>query len=477
MTSLELVSSCLDRIEELNGRLRAILVTNPDALATAKRLDEERDSRGPRGPLHGMPVIVKDSIVTRDRMPTTAGTRAFESYMSSKDAFLIAKLREAGAVILAKSNLHELSFGFATYSTLGGQTVNPYSPSRQPGGSSGGTAVAVTTHMGVVGIGEDTAGSIRVPSAFNSLVGIRPTVGLVSRTGLVPLSPSRDTAGPMTRTVADAAAVLDAISGYDPADPLTASSVGRIPKTYTSFLKRDGLLGARIGVVRSLFGTQTSGSTAVNAVIDAAIRAMVTLGGTLIDPVQVPHLHEINDREKYVFEGFAEWRPAFEAFLRWARLEAPFKSFEELAASGVYEPVRMMIERALQSAAPAENIEYLRTIGIAQRLAAVGVMQAMADHNLDALVYPAVQELPAKIGEMQGGTVTAGLAARARFPSIVVPAGFTDDGLPVGIEFLARAYEEPRLIELAFSFEQATSFRKDPTLSQGFEADSASANR
>ncbi len=464
-SSQELVSTYLERIKALNSRLRAILCVNPNALKTAAALDLERKQKGPRSPLHGIPVIVKDSITTMDNMPTTAGTRALESFKSSKDAFLITKLRQAGAVILAKSNLQELSYGFATFSTLGGQTLNPYALDRQPGGSSGGTAVAITLNMGAVGLGEDTAGSIRVPAAFNSIVGIRPTVGLISRTGLVPLAPSRDTAGPMTRTVTDAAILLDAMAGYDPADPITACSAGKIPETYTSFLKKDGMRRTRIGVVRALFGTETETAIAVGAVINNAIGQMRELGATIINPVEVLHLNDFNNRDRYAFEPTVEWRPAFDNFLKWAGQDAPIQSFADLAESVKGNAVvERVVSVSLNAAEAEEDINYLRTIAIAQKYAELAVLQAMAEHNLDALVYPAVQEPPAKIGERQTGTVTTGLAARARFPSIVVPAGFANDGLPVGIEFLARAFEEPRLIQLAYAFEQGTGYRRPPNL-------------
>lgn len=464
-SSQALVSTCLERIESLNGRLRAILCVNPDAHKMAHAMDRERKQKGPRSPLHGIPVIVKDSITTRDNMPTTAGTRALESFKSSKDAFLIAKLRQAGAIILAKSNLHELSYGFATQSTLGGQTLNPYTLDRQPGGSSGGTAVAITTGMGAVGIGEDTAGSIRVPAAFNSIVGIRPTVGLISRIGLVPLAPSRDTAGPMTRTVTDAAILLDAMAGYDPADPMTASNVGKIPKTYTAFLKKNGLRRTRIGVMRAFISVETESATAVSAVIDAAIQQMRSLGATIVDPVEILPLDDINNRDKYAFEATVEWRPAFHNFLKWAGQDAPIRSFADLAESVKGNAiVERVVVQSLQAAEAEEDISYLRTIAIAQKHAELGVLQAMAEHNLDALVYPAVMEPPAKIGERQTGTATTNLAARARFPSIVVPAGFANQGLPVGIEFLARAFEEPRLIQMAYAFEQGTGYRRPPNL-------------
>lgn len=462
-SSRQLVSACLERIQALNDPLRAIICTNPDAEKAAFALDHERQSRGPRSSLHGIPVVIKDSIATKDDMPTTAGTRILESFRSSKDAFLVEKLRHAGAVILAKSNLQELSFGFATRSTVGGQTLNPYDLRRQPGGSSGGTAVAVATEMAIVGIGEDTAGSIRVPAAFNSLVGIRPTVGLVSRTGIVPISSTRDTAGPMARTVADAAILLDAIVGYDPLDAATAANVNRIPGSYTNFLNKGGLTGARIGVVRALFGAGNEGAVGVTAVVNAAIESLRQLGATLIDPVDVPYLAEINDREKYPPEWNVEWMPTFNHFLQWAGNDAPFKSFEEFAESAKEQPNLERLFRSTLKRDDAENnLPYLRTIALAQTMAQSGVLQAMAKHNLDALVYPAVQEPPAKIGEPQTGAATTALGARARFPSIVVPAGFTKDGLPVGIEFLARAFEEPRLIELAYAFEQETRYRRPP---------------
>jgi len=466
LTSRELVSYYIERIKKFDELLKAILVMNPDAAHIAVDLDEERKKRGPRSKLHGIPVIIKDSVVTKDKMPTTGGTLALAEFQSSKDAFLIAQLRKAGAIIFAKSNLQELSFGFATYSTVGGQTCNPYDTTYQPGGSSGGTAVAITTDMGTVGIGEDTAGSIRVPAAYNSLVGLRPTVGLVSRTGVIPISPSRDTAGPITRTVSEAAIVLDTIAGYDPIDPITAACIGKIPNTYTDSLKREGLDNARIGVIRALFGTKTEGAIAVSKVIDRAIEAMTTLGVTIIDPVEVPYLNEVIDREKHIFEGFIEWKPAFNEFLKWAGSDAPIKSFRELAESTkVHTPVVEILRNALKANDPEDDIQYLRSIAIAQKHAELGVLQAMAENNLDALVYPAVQEPPAKINETQGGIVTTSLGARARFPSITVPAGFTENGLPIGIEFLARAFEEPRLIELAYAFEQGTQYRRPPNLS------------
>jgi Asp-tRNA(Asn)/Glu-tRNA(Gln) amidotransferase A subunit family amidase len=241
--------------------------------------------------------------------------------------------------------------------------------------------------------------------------------------------------------------------------------VGKIPESYADFLNKEGLREAKIGVARALFGTGTDEAIAVNGVIEKAIKAMNALGVSIVDPVEVPYLDEINDREKYAFEGHVEWKPAFNEFLKWAGPDAPLKSFKELAESDkVRTHVVRILGNALEAADPEDDIEYLRAIAIAQRKAELGVLQAIAENNLDALIYPAVQEPPAKIGEAQGGTITTGLGARARFPSITVPAGFTDDGLPVGIEFLARAFEEPRLIELAYAFEQGTQYRRPPNL-------------
>lgn len=466
LTAHELVSMYIERIEALDTsgpNLKSILEINPDALDIAQALDAEREEKGARGRLHGIPVILKESIATGDRMQTTAGSAALEGLLAPEDAFIVKRLREAGAIVLAKANLHEFSYGFTTTSSRGGQTLNPYALNRYPGGSSGGTGAAIAANLGAVGIGEDTGGSIRVPASFNSLVGIRPTLGLVSRTGIVPLAPSLDIAGPMTRTVADAAAVLDAIAGYDPEDPITAASVGKIPRSYTDFLDRDGLRGARIGVLRAFFGTEDREEQEVSAVIEAAVEELKALGAEIVDPVTIPHLAEILDRAKYPFQGLTEFKFAIRDYLARLGPVAPVRTLEEIIATGRTSPV---VDRVLQLSVQAKSLDdpqYLETVAVTHRLARQGILVSMAEHDLDALVHPAILRPPARIGEQQLGWEITALSPRAGFPSIVVPAGFTKEGLPVGIEFLGREFSEPRLIVLAYSFEQGTNHRRPPS--------------
>ena len=474
LTAKELVSMYIERIKSLDKggpKINSILEINPDAMHIAEAMDAEWEEKGQRGRLHGIPVILKESLATGDRMQTTAGSAALEGLVAPDDAFIVRKLREAGAIILAKANLHEFSFGFTTTSSRGGQTLNPYALTHYPGGSSGGTGAAIAANLGAVGIGEDTGGSIRVPASFNALVGIRPTLGLVSRTGIVPLATSRDIAGPMTRTVTDAAVVLDVIAGYDPEDPVTVASVGKIPNFYTDSLDRDGLKGARIGVLRAFFGTEHPEEREVSAVIEAAIEKMKELGAEIVDPVVIPRLSEIQNSEKYPFEGFTEFKFAIADFLAKFGALAPVRTLEEIIATGRTHPV---IEQRLRQSVKAKSLNdprYLETVAVVHRLARQGILVALAEHHLDALVHPAVLWPPAKIGEEQLGWDGVsgedphghtGLSPRAGFPSIVVPAGFTKEGLPVGIEFLGSEFSEPKLISLAYSFEQATNHRRPP---------------
>jgi amidase len=466
LTAGELVSLYLERIETLDSagpNINSILEVNPDAIEIAEVLDAEREAKGARGPMHGVPVIIKESIQTGDRMQTTAGSLALEGLIAPEDAFVVRKLRDAGAIILAKANLHEFSFGFLTVSSRGGQTRNPYSLDHYPGGSSGGTAASIAANLGAVGIGEDTGGSIRVPASFNSLVGIRPTLGLVSRAGIVPLAPTRDIAGPMTRTVADAAVLLGVIAGYDPEDPATAVCAGQVPDSYTQFLDRDGLKGARIGVLRAFFGTGLEEEIEVSTLIEAAIEEMAQLGAEIVDPVSIPHLDEISDREKYPFQGYTEFKFAIRDYLTGLGPAAPVRTLEEIIATGRTDPA---LEGALKASVQAESLtdpRYLETVWVTHRLARQGILVAMADHGLDALVHPAVLRPPAEIGKPQLGWEITSLSPRAGFPSIVVPAGFTREGLPVGIEFLGREFSEPRLLALAYSFEKGTRHRRPPS--------------
>ena len=457
ITSKELVQMYLDRIERYDDQgpaIHAIITVNPDALQIAEELDREREEQGPRSLLHGIPIIVKDNYDTAD-MPTTAGCICLKDSVPPDDAYQIQKLKEAGAIILAKANLSEFAFTYMTHSSLGGQTLNPYDLTRYPGGSSGGTAAAVAANFGAAGLGTDTGGSIRVPSALNSLVGIRPTIGLASRDGIIPLALTQDVGGPMARTVADAAILLDAISGYDPQDVVTARSVGEIPESYTAFLDKDGLQGARIGVIRDLFGTNEE----VNEVINTAIADMERLGATVMD-VEIPNLDEILS-----YPSLSTWEFKFQLndYLKNLGERAPYDSLSEILESGEYDPSieSSLIERNKRESLESE--EYKDIVLYRTKLAQESLLKVMADHDLDALVYPTTTDPAAKIGETQQTGANNRLSPYSGFPAITVPAGYTaTDHLPVGIEFLGRAFSEPELIRLAYAYEQGTLHRVPP---------------
>jgi len=457
LTAKALVQMYLDRIEKYDDQgpaINAIISVNPHALEIAEALDKERAEKGPRSLLHGIPVIVKDNYDTAD-MPTTAGCVCLKDSLPPDDAYQIYKLKEAGAIILAKANLAEFAFTYLTHSSLGGQTLNPYDLTRYPGGSSGGTGAALAANFGVVGLGTDTGGSIRVPSAFNSLVGIRPTIGLASRDGIIPLALTQDVGGPMARTVEDAAIVLDVISGYDPSDVATARSVGEIPASYTSFLDKDGLQGARIGVVRALFGENEE----VVSVVDTAVEDMKKMGATVID-VEIPNLDEILS-----YPSLSTWEFKFQLneYLESLGDRAPYRSLNEILASGEYDP---SIESSLKERNQRESLdaeEYKDILLYRTKLTQDSLLKVMADYDLDALVYPTTTEPPAKIGEEQATGGNNRLSPYSGFPAITVPAGYTaTDRLPVGIEFLGRAFSEPVLIKLAYAYEQGTLHRIPP---------------
>lgn len=456
LTSKELVQMYLDRIEQYEPYIEAIITVNPDALQIAEELDKEREEKGSRGLLHGIPIIVKDNYDTVD-MPTSAGCICLEDSLPPDDAFQIQKLKEAGAIILAKANLSEFAFTFKTNSSLGGQTLNPYDTTRYPGGSSGGTAAALAANFGVAGLGTDTGGSIRVPSSLNSIVGIRPTIGLASRDGIIPLALTQDVGGPMARTVADAAILLDVISGYDPQDVVTARSVGEIPETYTDFLDKDGLQGARIGVVRDLFGTNED----VIALMNTAIVDMEQLGATVID-VEIPNLEEILS-----YPSLSSWEFKFQLndYLESLGDEAPYNSLTEIIKSGEYDP---SIESSLigrNERESLENEEYKDILLFRSKITQESLLQVMAEYNLDALVYPSTTHPAAPIGESQQAGSNNRLSPYSGFPAISVPAGYTaSDQLPIGIEFLGRAFDEPTLIKLAYAYEQGTLHRVPPEL-------------
>ena len=464
LTSEKLTQLYFNRIDAYDNTglsLNSMLTVNPNALQTAAALDQERQLTGPRSPLHGIPVIVKDNYDTFD-LPTTAGAQALKGFTPTSDAFQVQKLREAGAVVLGKANLSEFAFSFSTESSLGGVTLNPYDTNRTPGGSSGGTGAAIAANFGVVGMGTDTGGSIRIPSSYNSLVGVRPTIGLSSRDGIVPLALSQDVGGPMTRTVADAAVVLDATVGFDPDDPITAASSGKIPESYTDSLNPDGLQGARIGVVRDLFGVDSNPEAAkVNAVINAALEDMANQGAEIVDSVTIPNLDKILS---YPSLSSFEFKFNLNDYLA-ERPNAPVRTLEDIIASGGFLPSNEATLRLRNSREALENNpEYQDIIQNRPDLTQQAILTALEENNLDALIYPTSTQPPALLGQdIITGSATR-LSPFSGFPEITVPAGFTPEGLPVGIEFLGRAFSEPTLLELAYSYEQATLNRLPPTI-------------
>ena len=456
LTSEELVKFYLDRIEKFDDQgpsLQSMLAINENAIELAKELDQERQAGELRGALHGIPVIVKDNYDTFD-MPTTGGSLSLEGSMAPNDAFQVAKLREEGAIILGKSNLHEFAFGFNTFSSLGGQTLNPYDLTRYPGGSSGGTGAAVAANFAAAGLGTDTGGSIRVPSSFNSLVGVRPTMGLASRDGIIPLALTQDVGGPMTRTVEDAAVMLDAIAGFDAADPITASGNGKIPESYTDSLDSNGLEGARIGIVRELFGEDEQ----VNKAMEQAIIDLEKLGAEVVE-VAVPHLDEIL---AYPSLSNFEFKFQFNDYLASLGPNAPVKSLTEVIESGQYHPG--IEERIAQRNAreTLEDEEYKKIIENRTQLATASAMEIFTTGNLDALMYPTSTGLPAVVGETQDTGLNNKLSPFLGYPAISVPAGFSNNGLPIGMELLGKEFSEETLIKLAYAYQEGTEHRIAP---------------
>jgi amidase len=475
-TSRSLVEKYLARIDAVdrNGpALHSIIETNPDALAIADRLDEERRTRGPRGPLHGIPVLLKDNIATADRMMTTAGSLALAGATPPKDAFIVRQLREAGVVILGKTNLSEWANFRSTHSTSGwsgrgGQTRNPYALDRNPSGSSSGSGAAVAANLAAAAVGTETDGSIVSPSNNNGLVGIKPTLGLLSRAGIVPIAHSQDTAGPMTRTVADAALLLGAMAGTDTDDAATSGSTRRGRRDYTPSLDTHGLEGARIGVIRNrLFGS----NPAADRLADEAIADMKAHGAVIVDPANIPTLGKFDDTEFDVL--LYEFKADLAKYLGWLGAAAPVHSLADVIAFNdshrdaelryFGQEIMLMAEKK----GPLTSAKYRAALAKNHQLSrALGIDAVMTKYRLDALVAPTGG--PAWLTDLvngDSGTSSApapsSVAAVAGYPHITVPAGSVR-GLPVGISFIGRAWSEPTLIRLAYAYEQATKHRKPP---------------
>jgi amidase len=460
----------LARIEEIDKHgptINSVIEVNPEALAIADALDKERAGKHVRGPLHGIPILIKDNIDTADRMQTTAGSLALLGSKPTKDSFVAQKLREAGAVILGKTNLSEWanirsSHSSSGWSGRGGQTNNPYALDRNPCGSSSGTGAAVSASLCALGIGTETDGSVVCPSSANGLVGIKPTLGLISRSGIIPIAHSQDTAGPMARTVRDAAILLGALAGVDPRDSATAESAGKAAADYTKFLDPNGLRGARIGVARKYFGSNDAQDQLMNHLIDAMKKA----GADIIDPADLPTFGKFDDTEFLVLQY--ELKADLNAYLA-GRPGAPASlkdiiDFNESNRDKEMPYFGQDVFTKAEAKGPLTTKEYTDALESNHRLSRKeGIDAVMDQFHLDAIMAPTAG--PAWLTDLANGDHASGgssnAAAVSGYPDITVPAGFVF-GLPVGISFFGRAWSEPTLLKIAYGFEQTVQGRRPP---------------
>ena len=465
LTCVQLVRSYVNRIERYDDKgpaLNAILTVNPRALEIAADMDRlaVAGNRALR-PLHCIPVVLKDNYNTSD-MPTTGGSVTLARSFPLDDAFVVKRLRQAGALILAKANLTELARGGTTVSSFGGQTKNPYDLARTPGGSSGGTGAAIAANFAVLGTGSDTGQSIRSPASAQSLVGLRPTRGLVSRDGIIPFSTTQDEAGPITRTVEDAARMLDVIAGYDAADPVTAFGLHKIPPSYTAVLDRDGLRNVRIGALTDFFGKDAV-HREVNASVETALKKMADAGATIVRF----NIANIDALTRDLDLGAFEFKAAFNNYLARLGPSAPVKTLDEFITRGEFHrSLTSGLVAAQRSVEGVSDPEYRRRL-LRRGDLRQAVMTAMAENRLDAILYPHQRRLVALIGEEQlerNGV----LSNSTGFPAITVPGGFSAPtssaplGVPVGVELLGAEWSEPLLFKVAYAFEQAAQIRKSP---------------
>ncbi|NOU94285.1 amidase [Paenibacillus sp. LMG 31456] len=460
ITSKGLVLIYLNRIasmDKLGLTINSILEINPDALFIADSLDVERAAQGPRGPMHGIPILLKDNINTADKMHTSAGSLALANSYAGKDAFIVQRLRDAGAIILGKANMTEFA-NFMTqnmpsgYSSRGGQVLNPYNISTPTGGSSAGSGVAVACNFCTVSVGTETSGSILNPGNLSSTIGIKPTVGLISRTGILPLSNSQDTAGPMARTVTDAVLLLNVLVGMDASDPAMGTSLGRQCEDYTEFLNKDGLNGARIGIPRDYYFEELTDEQLT--LFNHSVDIMRQHGAVIIDPADIKTAREI----KYSSVVLNEFKASLNAYLSQLGPDAPVRTLKDIIEFNNKHPMEtlkygqtLLIQAEYNTSGTLTEPNYIQDRALDLKLCQQeGIDAVMKEFNLDALLFPADF----------GSRITS----RAGYPSIVVPAGYTAAGVPFGVTFSAQAYCEPMLIKLAYSFEQHTQFRKAPSL-------------
>jgi amidase len=469
-TSRSITQAYLGRIEELNLRgpeLRAVIETNPDALAIADELDAERSAGRPRGPLHGIPILIKDNIATADRMTTTAGSLALEGSIPPRDAFIVERLRAHGAIVLGKANLSEWANfrgerSSSGWSARGGQARNPYALDRNPCGSSSGSGIAAAASLAALTIGTETNGSIMCPSTVNGVVGIKPTVGLWSRSGIIPISHSQDTAGPMCRTVRDAATLLGPLTGVDPRDAATAASEGNAYEDYTQFLEGGGLEGARLGVWHAT--PQALPQTL--ALFDAALGRMRELGAVLVDPIELP---STEGDQLLVLEY--EFKADLNAYLADLGPDAPVRSLADIIAFNEQNADRELQffgqENMIASEArgPLTDPAYVEVARTLKRSSQEAIDRVLEEHQLDAIVAPSgllAWHTDHIKGDRFDGGSSWGTSAMAGYPAITVPMGYVS-GLPTGISFMSGAWSEPRLVRLAYAYEQATLHRRPPT--------------
>jgi len=472
-SSRSLCEKYMARIEALDRQgpaLMSVLEINPDALSIAESLDAERKAGKVRGPLHGIPILVKDNIGTADRMQTTAGSLALMGAIPAKDAHVVTRLRAAGVVLLGKTNLSEWANFRSTHSSSGwsgrgGQCRNPYALDRNPSGSSSGSGTAAASNLCAIAVGTETDGSIVSPSNNCGLVGFKPTVGLVSRSGIVPISHTQDTAGPMTRTVADAAALLTVLAGFDASDPATRAFSGKAPVDYSAFLDPRGLAGARIGVPRKKLTGQSPGA---DRVLEAAIAEMRGQGATIVDPADIATAGRTDDSEFEVL--LYEFKAGLNAYLASLGDRTPYKTLKDLIAFNQQNRDREMpyfgqeIFDKAEAKGPLTDKKYVDALAKDKRLSrAEGIDKTLAKYKLDCLVAPTSG--PATLIDLVNGDYGVGgsssLPAIAGYPDVTVPAG-DDFGLPVGLSFFAGAGSEPTLFKIAYAFEQATKARKPP---------------
>ncbi|HXA46294.1 MAG TPA: amidase [Burkholderiaceae bacterium] len=471
LTARALASHYLKRIEAIDKsgpHLNSIIEINPDVLKIADELDRERREKGPRGPLHGIPVLIKDNIVTADRMHTTAGSLALVDVKPPHDSHVAAQLRAAGALILGKTNLSEWANLRSTRSTSGwsgrgGLTRNPYALDRNCSGSSSGSGAAIAANLAAIAVGTETDGSIVSPASICGLVGIKPTLGVISRNGIIPIAHSQDTAGPMARTVTDAAILLNALAGADDRDPITKESVGKVPD-FLKFLDKGGLKGARIGVARNFFGNNDE----VDALIEQALQVLKAQGAILIDPVEIPNVAKYGDSELEVL--LYEFKADLQAYLAEFAPGASIATMADVIAFNTKNAGRELqffgqelLQRS-NAKGGLDSKEYLDALANNHRYAREeGIDQVMKEHQLDALVAPTGG--PAWLNDFINGDHTGNgfstPAAVAGYPHITVPAGMLH-GLPIGLSFVGTAYTESTLIRLAYAYEQATRLRQVP---------------